>query len=83
MDYSVPEDVGIKNIRSFYDKIKEMMKGTDGIVLDFSGVRSVHLSVTMVVMAALREAKRTGRIIKLKNLKEDVRRQFFLSGFNI
>jgi len=83
MNYTVPEDVGIKNIRQFYDRLKEMLKSDDMVVLDFAGANGVHLSAALVVLAAHREAKESGKTIRLKNLSDAVRRQLYLSGFNI
>lgn len=83
MNYEVPEDVGIKSIRIFYEKIKEMMDKDDSVVLDFMTVKSIHLAVALVVMAAHREAKRKGKTIRLKNVSDGVRHQLYLSGFNL
>jgi anti-anti-sigma regulatory factor len=83
MNYRIPEDAGIKNVRGLYDTLKGLLEAEETVILDFSGVRSVHLSVSVVVMAAHREAKRLGKAIKLKNVPEPVRRQLYLTGFNI
>jgi anti-anti-sigma regulatory factor len=83
MNYAIPEDVGIKNVKEFYARVKEMLGSSDEMILDFTAVKSIHLSVALVVMAAHREAKRLGKVIKLKNVPEVVRRQLYLSGFNI
>ncbi|MBN1531998.1 MAG: STAS domain-containing protein [Spirochaetes bacterium] len=83
MDYRIPEDVGIKSVREFYGTLKGLLEGDETVILDFSGLMSVHLSVSVVVMAAHREAKRLGKAIKLKNVSEPVRRQLYLTGFNI
>ena len=74
------EDVGIKNIKELYLQLKESIEEED-IVLDFSKVRRVDLSLAQLLIAANRESQKQGKSMKLKFVSEHVRKQLFLSGF--
>lgn len=80
------EDIGIKKIMRFYLELKDIIfnedeKETDsGVVLDFSNVKRVDLSLIQVIMAADKELRSQGKRIILKSVCEDIEKQFCLIG---
>jgi anti-anti-sigma regulatory factor len=77
---AVQEDIGIKNIREFHLFFGEVLSREDEITLDFAAVERIDLAVAQVLMAARRLAKREGKVLKLKNISEDVRKQLQITG---
>ena len=74
------EDVGVKNIKSFYLELKNVLESDESeIILDFSEVRRVDLSLIQVIMAADRELKRQGKKITLKYISGDIKEQLYLT----
>ena len=80
----VDENISIKNIKNFSDKIKdELANGEGPIVLDFSNVKRVDLSVVQVVISAGRSARSLNKAIKLKHVSDTVKNQMHLCGLKI
>lgn len=74
------EDVGIKNIREFYRNLAKVLKGEDEVILDFSRVKRIDLSLAQVLMAAGRIAKSEKKILKLKNVSADIKKCLQIAG---
>ena len=74
------EEIGIKRIMELYSQLSDVLSKESEITLDFSRVVRVDLSVVQVIMAALRESRKSEKKIMLKSLSKDVRKQFQLSG---
>ncbi len=81
MELMVNKNVGVKNIRGFYDSLGEALKNSDSIVINFSRVDRIDLSVLTVLSAAYREIKGNGKMIKLKNVSPRLKEQLYISGF--
>lgn len=77
------ENLGVKNISSFYKSLKEEYMGNDEIVIDFKNVKRIDLSVVQVVVAAGRSGGKEGKQVKLKSLSDDVKNQIMLCGMKI
>jgi anti-anti-sigma regulatory factor len=77
------EDIGIKKIISFYNSLKREMEDEDEIIIDFSKVARIDLSVAQVVTAAGRSAKKLGKTIRLKSVGNTVKRQMQLCGLKV
>lgn len=75
------EDVGVKNIKELYSHLKEQIKKESEIILDFSKVRRIDLSLAQLIMAANRESHKIGKKIILKSVSYDIKQQLYLSGF--
>ncbi|MBN2401094.1 MAG: STAS domain-containing protein [Spirochaetes bacterium] len=75
------EDVGVKNIKELYSHLKELIKKESEIILDFSKVRRIDLSLAQLIMAANRESYKIGKKIILKSVSYDIKQQLYLSGF--
>jgi anti-anti-sigma regulatory factor len=78
----MPENIGIKNIKTFYSGIKELLNKEAEIILDFNKVNRIDLSLAQVIMAANREFAKTGKKIVLKSVSKYIRKQLFMSGFS-
>lgn len=78
------ENISIKNIKNFSEKLKDEISNSEGpVILDFSEVKRVDLSVVQVVMAAGRSARSVNKSIKLKNVSDTVKNQMQLCGLKI
>ena len=77
---AVQEDIGVRHIKEFYLFFSEVLGREDEITLDFSAVKDIDLSVAQVLMAARRLAKNEKKVLKLKNVSEEVRKQLQLTG---
>ncbi|MFW5770846.1 MAG: STAS domain-containing protein [Spirochaetota bacterium] len=76
----VDGDVGVKNIQEFHSMLGESLKHDNTIVLDFSEVSRLDLSVVQVVAAAVRESRKTKKSLKFKGINDTVKNQFRICG---
>jgi anti-anti-sigma regulatory factor len=74
------EETGVKNIKNFYIDLIETLKGESELVLDFSRVKRIDLSLAQILMAARRLAKGDNKILKLRNVSAEVRKQLQIAG---
>jgi anti-anti-sigma regulatory factor len=74
------EDTGIKNIKEFYIELTETFKRESELVLDFSRIKRIDLSLAQTLMAARRLAKSDNKILKLRNVSAEVRKQLQIAG---
>ncbi len=81
MVIELKEDTGVKNIKKLYSQMKKVLKNGSEIILDFSKVRRIDLSVAQLLIAAGRESHKNGKKIMLKSVSEDIKKQLFISGF--
>lgn len=80
----IEEDVlGIKQVKGFYNRLKEEFRTGPEIIVDFRNVRRIDLSVVQVLVALNRNARNEGKTVKLKSISEDVRSQMNLCGLKI
>jgi hypothetical protein len=54
---TLDSDIGIKKIQVLYDSIRNEFKKSDEVIIDFSNVDRVDLSVIQLVIAAGRDDK--------------------------
>ncbi len=76
------EDVGVKNIKEFYNELMMLLQGQEEIVLDFSQVRHVDLSLAQVLMAAHKIARKDNKVIKLKRVSQELKEQMQIAGLS-
>ena len=78
------ENISIKNIKDFSSKLKDKISNSEGtVILDFSNVKRVDLSVVQVVLSAGRSARSESKSIRLKNVSDTVKNQMQLCGLKI
>jgi len=76
----IAKDAGIKNIKNLYNQIKDVIPAENELVLDFSEVDRVDLSIIQLIMSAQQYARQNECMIKLKNVPEQVREQLYIGG---
>lgn len=76
----IQKDAGIKNVKNLYNEIKDIIPGENELVMDFSDVERVDLSVIQLIMSAQQYARQNECMIKLKNVPEQVREQLYIGG---
>jgi anti-anti-sigma regulatory factor len=74
------EETGIKNIKKFYIDLIETLKVESELVIDFSKIKRIDLSVAQMLMAAGRLVKSDNKILKLRNVSAEVRKQLQIAG---
>lgn len=74
------EETGIKNIKKFYIDLIETLKGESELILDFSRIKRIDLSLAQILMAVGRLAKSDSKILKLRNVSAEVRKQLKVAG---
>lgn len=74
------ERTGVKTIRDLHDALRDALSSGEEVVLDFSGMERMDLSVLQVLMAAQRAARRDKRVLKLKKVPPRVRAQLQIAG---
>lgn len=74
------EETGIKNIKNFYIDLIETLKVESELVIDFSRIKRIDFSLAQILMAARRLAKSDNKILKLRNVSAEVRKQLQIAG---
>lgn len=74
------EDLSIKSIKGFYGEVGEAIKGKDEVILDFSNIERLDLSIIQVIMSALGEVRAAGRAMRFKGVPAGVRNQLNICG---
>ncbi len=76
-------DVNVKNVKKFYESLKEEFTKSDEIVIDFSDVLRIDLSAAQVIIAAGRKAKEVNKIVRITGVSNDLKKLFKLSGLKV
>ncbi|MBP7735243.1 MAG: STAS domain-containing protein [Spirochaetes bacterium] len=76
-------DVGIKKIKELHAAVLDEFKTSEEVVIDFSQVERVDLSVVQLIMAVGRAAKNAGKTIKLKSVPRFVKHQMQICGIKV
>jgi anti-anti-sigma regulatory factor len=77
------DDISIKNAVQFYLDIKNELIDEEKVILDLSKVKRIDLSIAQIIIAAGREAKETGKSVKLKSVSDTVKHQLQICGLKI
>jgi anti-anti-sigma factor len=77
------EDINIKNAAQFYQDVKDELANKDKVILDFSNVQRIDLSIAQIILAAGREAKETGKSVNLKSVSDAVKHQLQVCGLKL
>ncbi len=76
----LPEDMGIKKARKFYNIARMIMDGGADCAVDFSQVRRIDLSVAQVILSLRRECLRKGGSFEIRNTNESTGRLLGVVG---
>ncbi len=76
----LPENIGIKRINVFHRTLKKYLKNKENIIIDFSDVARVDLSVIQLITSALKKASGEGTTIKFRSINKNIKKQFHLCG---
>ncbi len=76
-------DTGIKKIKELHSAVIDEFAMSDEIVIDFTAVERVDLSVVQLIMAVGRAAKAAGKTIKLKSVPRFVKHQMQICGIKV
>ena len=76
-------EVGVKIVEEFYADLMDELDGSDDVIIDFTDVSRVDLSVMQVIIVAGRYAKDLGKVVKLKSVSREMKYQMFLCGLKI
>ncbi len=74
------ENAGVKNVRALYEKIAGELGQGDEVLLDFSRVARLDLSLVQLVVAAARYARERGKTIRLRAVSDRIREQLDICG---
>lgn len=74
------EDAGVKSVKDLYTQIRVALEGESEVLLDFSHVKRIDLSVAQVIIAAVKEARARSAVIKMKAVSETVKTQMKICG---
>ncbi len=80
---TLDRDIGVKTIQELHAAVLDEFKKNDEILIDFSKVERVDLSVVQLIIAAGREAKNTGKTLKLKSLQRSVKFQMQMCALKV
>ncbi len=74
------EDIGIKKIKEFHGSIRKEMDANNEVIVDFSKVKRIDLSLVQVILSAGRVARKRGKALKLKGVSDTVKFQMQICG---
>ncbi len=76
----IQDDAGIKTVGGYHDRITGALAGDDEIVIDLSGVKRLDLAMVQLIIEAGREARKRSKVLKMRSVSADVRKQFEICG---
>jgi anti-anti-sigma regulatory factor len=76
-------DISVKKINELHAAIVDEFKTGDEVLIDFSDVERVDLSVVQLIIASGRAAKTSGKTIKLKSVPRFVKHQMQICGVKL
>jgi anti-anti-sigma regulatory factor len=76
-------DIGVKKIKELHAAILDEFKKSDEVLIDFTDIERVDLSVVQLIMASGRAARYGGKTIKLKSVPRFVKYQMQICGIKI
>lgn len=76
-------DTGVKRIKELHASLLEELSAGGDVILDFSDIERVDLSLVQLIMAAGREARARNVTVKLKSVPRSVRYQMQICGLKI
>jgi anti-anti-sigma regulatory factor len=68
--------LGVKHARKFFDSLKEELENNDNVIVDFSNVENIDLSIVQILTVLTR----SGKMLKIKSVSHEVRIQLLLCG---
>ncbi|MFW6365479.1 MAG: STAS domain-containing protein [Spirochaetota bacterium] len=74
------ENTSVRNIHALKEKLLDAVSTNEEVLLDFSNLERVDLSVVQLVLAALKSVRQNGQTIKFKHVSDGIRSQFQLAG---
>jgi len=74
------EMLGVKQAAVFYELLKSEMEKEGEIIIDFTAVERIDISIIQILVAAGREMQNQGNILKLKGVSETVKEQMSMCG---
>ncbi len=77
------ENLNIKHSKKFYESFDHELKAGDEVIVDFSRVKRIDLSIVQILVAAGRKARQEGKTIKLKSMSPEVRNQMKFCGLKL
>lgn len=77
---NLPQELDVKNVKEFYGALKEALASDDKVVLDFSKIKRLDLSIVQVIMAAGKEASGKSKVLKIKSISENLLKQLSICG---
>lgn len=75
--------IGVKKVKELHAAILDEFEKNDEVLIDFTDVERVDLSVVQLVMASGRVAKSTGKTVKLKSVPRFIKYQMQICGIKI
>ena len=76
----IPGDVDLNNIRSFYTDLSESITENNEVILDFKNLDRIDAALLQVVVSGQQFARFENKIIKIKNISDEIKRQLKISG---
>lgn len=74
------EILGVKQAAVFYELLKSEMEDEGEIIIDFTAVERIDISIIQILVAAGREMRNQGNMLKLKGVSETVKEQMSMCG---
>ena len=74
------ENTSVKTIRQFYKELQDELEKNEEVIVDFSKVRRMDLSVVQLILAAGRYARDGGKTLRLKSVSDHLKSQMNICG---
>ena len=80
---TLESDIGVKKIQDLHAAILDEFDKNEEVVIDFTGVERIDLSVAQLIIAAGREAKKNGKTVRLKSMPRAVKYQMQMCALKV
>lgn len=79
----VDKEVSVKNISSFYFKLREEVESSSQIVLDFSDSVRIDSSAAQIILAAAKKVKELDKSIRFVGVSPELLKLLKLAGIKL
>ena len=74
------ENTSVKTIRQLYDELQDELEKNEEVIVDFSKVKRMDLSVVQLILAAGRYARDGDKTLRLKSVSDHLKKQMSICG---
>jgi len=77
------ENAGVKKVKQIHNQLRKELNENDVVEIDFSKVKRTDLALIQLILVTGRYANELNKVIKLRFVSDEVRKQMQICGLKI